>query len=176
MLELIYEMFAVTGEPPLFQSVSTRLWQELEVEPREVYLDLAKRGLVSPAMAGGHHFQLREDTAVRVSLQGMTYLPQAAEDLSRFVSMVRYVADRAARFRPSSVTELGRLSVTSEETRLHLEFQPGDPALPRLGAILTTEAWQLWTSFPGQVPAAGPLRSISSEHVAIAISILSPNS
>jgi predicted nucleotide-binding protein len=149
MLELIYEMFAATGQPPLFQSISAPLWQELQVEPREVYLDLAERRLVTPAMGRGHHFQLREDTPVGVSLQGMMYLPQAAEDLSRFVSMVRYVADRAARFRPLSATELDRLSVTSEEIRLNLELEPGDRGVPRLGALLTTEAWQLWNSFAG---------------------------
>ncbi len=152
MLEVIYESFAVTGQRPLFQSVSIRLWQELQVEPRDVYLELAERGLVDPVMTRSHQFQLRENTAVGVSLQGMAHLPQAAEDLGRFVSVVRYVADRAGRFRPSSATELDRLSVTSEEIRLHLELQPADPALARLGALVSTEAWQLSTSFSGPNP------------------------
>jgi hypothetical protein len=152
MLETIYEMFVVTGQQPLFQAVSARLWEELGEEPREVYAALAERGLVTPAMARSQQFQLRENTAVAVSLEGMMHLREAAEDLSRFVSVVRYVADRAARFRPSSATELDRLSVTSEEIRLHLELEPGDPTLPRMGALVSSEAWQLSTSFSGPNP------------------------
>jgi predicted nucleotide-binding protein len=79
----------------------------------------------------------------------MMHLRQAAEDLGRFVSAVRYVADRAGRFRPPSATELARLSITSEEIRLHLALEPGDRALLRLGALISQEAWQLWTSFAG---------------------------
>jgi hypothetical protein len=149
MLELMYETFVQTGQWPLFQSISAQLWQELQVEPRDIYLELAERGLVTPVMARSHHFLLRENTVVAVSLQGMTYLLAAAEDLSRFVAVVRYVAERAARFRPSCATELDRLSVTSEEIRLHVGLEPGDTALLRLGTLVSAEAWQLWTSFAG---------------------------
>ncbi len=149
MLEVMYESFAVTGQRPLFQSVSIRLWQELQVEPRDVYLELAERGLVDPAMTRSHQFQLREDTVVGVSLQGMMHLRPAAEDLGRFASVVRYVAERAARFRPPSATEVARLSITSEEIRLHLELEPRDRALLRVGVLVSKEASQLWTSFAG---------------------------
>jgi hypothetical protein len=152
MLEVIYETFATTGQWPTFQYVGVQLWGESQVEPRELYLDLAERGLVSPAMARSHHFQLRDNTSVGVSLHGLMHLRQAGEDLGRFVSVVRYVSDRAGRFRPSSPTELGRLSVTSEEVRLHLGLEQGDAALLRLGTLVSGEAWQLWTSFAGPGP------------------------
>ncbi len=148
-LELIYETFSLTGQQPTFQYVSGRVWEDLQVDPRDLYLDLAERGLVSPAMTRSHQFQLREDTVVGVSLQGMMHLQPAAEDLGRFVSVVRYVADRAGRFRPPSATELARLSITSEQIRLHLELEPGDRALLRIGVLIRQEAWQLWTSFAG---------------------------
>ncbi len=148
-LELIYETFSLTGQQPTFQYVSGRVWEELQVDPRDLYIDLAERRLVSPAMTPSHQFQLREDTVVGVSLQGMMHLRPAAEDLGRFVSVVRYVADRAGRFRPPSSTELARLSITSEEIRLHLELDPGDRALRRVGILVRDEAWQLSTSFAG---------------------------
>jgi predicted nucleotide-binding protein len=149
MLEVMYETFALTGQWPLFQYVNAQLWEELQVEPRDGYLDLAERSLVNPAITRSHHFELRENIPVGVSLHGMTYLPAATEDLSHFVSIIRYVAERAVRFRPSSATELERLSVTSEEIRLHVGLATSDAALRRLGTLVSTEAWQLWTSFTG---------------------------
>jgi hypothetical protein len=148
MLELIYDTFAPIGEWPLFMYIS-QLWSDPETDPREIYLDLAERGFVNPVMARTHQFQLKENTNVAVSLKGLMHLRQAAEDLSRFVSTVRYVADRAGRFRPPSATELARLSITSEEIRLHLELELGDRALLRLGALISEEAWQLCASFSG---------------------------
>jgi hypothetical protein len=146
MLDLLYETFAVTGQWPLFQYVSTR-WDEVNVEAQDVYLDLAEQGLVRPAMTRSHEFQLRQETVVGVSLQGLMAMGSAAEDLDRFVAAVRYVANSAREFRPSSPTELGRLELTSEDVRQNLGLELGDPSLARLGALLSDEAWQLWTSF-----------------------------
>jgi hypothetical protein len=63
------------------------------------------------------------------------------------VAVVRHVAKSASEFRASSPTELERLSVTSDEIRLHLGLEQGDAALARLGTLVSDEAWQLWTSF-----------------------------
>ena len=65
MLDLLYETFAMTGQWPLFQYVSTR-WDEVNVEAQDVYLDLAEQGLVRPAMTRSHEFQLRQETVVGV--------------------------------------------------------------------------------------------------------------
>jgi len=146
MLELMYETFAATGEWPLFQYVSA-LWDQSDVEARDVYLELAEQGLVRPAMTRSHEFQLRQETVVGVSLQGLMDIGPAAEDLDRFVAAVRYVANSASEFRPSSPTELGHLSITSEQIGQHLELEPGDPALICQGTLVSDEAWQLWTSF-----------------------------
>lgn len=146
MLELMYQTFAAKGEWPLFQYVSA-LWDEADVEARDVYLDLAEQDLVRPAMRRSHEFQLRQETAVGVSLQGLMDIESAAEDLDHLVAAVRYVAKSAREFRPSSPTEFERLSVTSDEIRLHLRLDPGDTALARLGTLISDEAWQLWTSF-----------------------------
>jgi hypothetical protein len=148
MLEGLYEAFAPTGKWPLFQYIS-QLWDDSQFEARDVYLDLAEQGLVRPVMARTHQFQLRESTVVGVSLQGLTGLPTAAADLDCFVSAVRYVGKHAAEFRPSSPTELGRLSITSEQVCDHLEIKPGVPASTRLGTLISDEAAQLWTSFAG---------------------------
>ena len=78
MLDLLYETFAVTGQWPLFQYVSTR-WDEVNVEAQDVYLDLAEQGLVRPAMTRSHEFQLRQETVVGVSLQGLMAMGSAAE-------------------------------------------------------------------------------------------------
>src|ERR1700733_13728131 len=145
MLELMYETFAAKGEWPLFQYVSA-LWDEAEVGARDVYLDLAEQGLVRPAMARSHEFLLRQETGVGVSLQGLMGIGSAAEDLDRLVAAVRYVAESAREFRPSSPTKLERLSITSDKIRLHLGLDPGDTALARLGTLISDEAWQLWTS------------------------------
>jgi hypothetical protein len=149
MLEVIYETFEQTGELPTFQYVGSRAWADTESDPREVYLDLAERDLVTPAVSRSHDFQLKDDTAVGVSLQGLMHLRRATEDLSRFVSLVRHVADRACRFRPPSASKLASLSITSEEVRLHLNLEPGDRALVRLGVLISQEAWQLCSVFSG---------------------------
>jgi hypothetical protein len=146
MLELMYETFAAKGEWPLFQYVSA-LWREADVEARDVYLDLAEQGLVRPAMTRSHEFQLRQETVVGVSLEGLMGIGSAAEDLARLVVAVRYVAISAGEFRPSSPTELERMSVTSDEIRLHIGLDPGDIALARLGTLISDDAWGLWTSF-----------------------------
>jgi hypothetical protein len=148
MLELLYEVFARTGRWPLFQYVA-QVWDDSEHRARDVYFDLSKRGLVRPSVARTAQFQLRDDTTVGVSLQGLMHLREASEDLGRFVSAVRYVAERAGRFRPPSATELARLEVTSEEVRQHLQLDPHDPGLRRIGELLSDEAWQLWTGFSG---------------------------
>lgn len=145
MLEFMYETFAPTGEWPLFQYVSA-VWDEADVEARDVYLDLAERGLVRPAMTRSHEFQLQPETVVGVSLEGLMDIGSAAEDLERFVAVVCYVAKTAREFRPSSPTELERLSITSDEIRLYLGLEPGDTALARLGTLISDQAWQLWTS------------------------------
>jgi hypothetical protein len=100
-------------------------------------------------MARSHRFQLRENTVVGVSLEGLTQLTSAAADLDLFVSAVRYVGECATDFRPVSATELGRLSITSEQVRDYLGIEPGDPASTRLGTLMRDEGWQLWTSFGG---------------------------
>lgn len=61
MLELMYGTFAAKGEWSLFQYVSA-LWDEVDVEARDIYLDLAEQGLVRPAMTRSHEFQLRQET------------------------------------------------------------------------------------------------------------------
>lgn len=146
MLELMYETFVVAGKWPLFQYVSA-LWDDVDVEARDVYLDLAEQDLVRPAMTRSHKFQLRQETVVGLSLQGLMYIGSAAEDLDRLVAVVRYIAKSAREFRPSSPTELERLELRSEDVRQHLGLDLGDPSLARLGALLSDEAWQLWTSF-----------------------------
>jgi hypothetical protein len=148
MLEALYEAFVPTGKWPLYQYVS-QLWDDSQFEARDVYLDLAERGLVRPAMARTNRFQLREDTVVSISLRGLTGLPTAVADIESFVSAVRYVGEHAAKFRPSSPTELGRLSITSEQVCDHLGMKPGVSASIRLGTLISNEASQLWTSFAG---------------------------
>jgi hypothetical protein len=146
MLEGLYEAFAPTGKWPLFQYIS-QLWDDSQFEARDVYLDLAEQGLVRPAMTRTHQFQLRENTPVGVSLQGLTRLPTASADLDSFVSAVRYIGQRAADYKPASATELGRLSITGEQVCEHLGIKPDDPASTRVGTLISDEAWQLCSSF-----------------------------
>jgi SEFIR domain len=154
MLEAIYEAFSPVGDWPRFQYVTALLWEKLQGEPREVYHQLSEHDFVYPAVTARQDFQLREDTQVAVSLLGLTYLSAAAEDIANFVSAVRYLAERAVGFRPSTPTEVEHLTVTSEEVRLKLSIAAGDPALLRLGALLREEAWSLRTTFNWQ--GAGP--------------------
>ena len=148
MLELLYEVFAQAGQWPLFQYVA-QAWDNTENQARDVYFDLSERALVRPLIARAHQFQLRADTTVGANLQGLMHLREASEDLSRFVSAVRYVAERAGRFRPPSATELARLEITSEEVRQHLQMDPHSLDLQRVGVLLSDEAWPLWTGFSG---------------------------
>jgi hypothetical protein len=144
MLEVIYAVFTATARWPKFQHVSLTLW-EATAEPRETYHQLSAKGLVRPPIDPRHGFQLREDTEVAVSLLGLTYLREATEDLSTFTAAVRYVAGRAVSFRAPSPTEVGRLTVTSEELRLALHLDDG-LALSRAGRLIADEL-PVWSSF-----------------------------
>jgi hypothetical protein len=105
---------------------------------------------VHPAVPARQSFQLREETEVAVSLLGLTYLRAATQDVSNFVGAVRYIAERAVSFRPSTPTEVEHLTVTSEEVRLHLAIDAGDPALLRLRSLIREEAWNFRTTFNSQ--------------------------
>jgi len=155
MLQLIYETFRVAGDWPTFQYVSAQVWQELEVEPREVYYDLSATSFVRPAIQRGRAFELRDDTKIGISLRGLNYLREAADDISHFVSVVRYIGERAARFRPSTATEVEHLQVTSEEIRLALGFQPVDAALLRQAVLFRDQAGALWVGFSGPDASGG---------------------
>jgi hypothetical protein len=154
MLEVIYTAFASVGDWPRFQHVTAHMWERLQCDPREVYYQLSEHDFVHPPVTARRDFQLREDTQVSVSLLGLTYLRPAAQDIANFVSAVRYIAERAVRFRPSTPTEVEHLTITSEEIRLKLSLAAGDPSLLRLGALLCEEAWSLRQTFSSQ--AAGP--------------------
>jgi SEFIR domain len=144
MLEVIYAVFTATARWPKFQHVSLTLW-EATADPRETYHQLSAKGLVRPPIDPRHGFQLREDTEVAVSLLGLTYLREATEDLSIFTAAVRYIAGRAVSFRAPSPTEVGWLTVTSEELRLALQLDDG-LALSRAGRLIADEL-PVWSSF-----------------------------
>jgi hypothetical protein len=149
MLEVLYETFSTTGEWPTFQYASTSLWQELEVEPREIYFALSTAALVWPVIDRDHSFSLRDDTRAGVSLRGLMHLRGAASDIGLFVQAVRYMAERAAQFRPSAATDVEELLITSEEFRLVLGLPSGDYALARLHALLRDQAPFLWLGLGG---------------------------
>lgn len=148
-LGVIYDAFRADGDWPTFQFLSSRVWGELELEARDLYYQLSERDLVRPRATHSRDYQLRDDTQVATSLQGLMYLDYAAEDLGRFVSVVRYIAERAAKFQASTSSEVDRLEVTSEEVRLELGLQHGDSALGRVGSLIRDEAWTLRTTFSG---------------------------
>lgn len=154
MLEVIYTAFASVGDWPCFQHVTAHTWERLQRDPREVYHQLSEHDFVHPPVTARRDFQLREDTQVSVSLLGLTYLRAAIQDIANFVFAVRYIAERAVRFRPSTPTEVEHLTITSEEIRLKLSLAAGDPSLLRLGALLREEAWSLRQTFSSQ--ATGP--------------------
>jgi len=146
-LTSFYEAFTATGDWPRFQYVTARLWEELGEDPRDVYHQLSEHGFVHPAVPARQSFQLREETEVAVSLLGLTYLRAATQDIANFVGAVRYIAERAIKFRPSTPTEVEHLTVTSEEIRLHLKIDAGDPAVLRLRSLIREEAWNFRTTF-----------------------------
>jgi hypothetical protein len=150
MLDVLYEAFTAAGDWPRFQYVTARVWEELGEDPREVYYQLSEHGFVHPAITARQSFQLREETEVAVSLLGLTYLRAATQDVSNFVGAVRYIAERAVSFRPSTPTEVEHLTVTSEEVRLHLAIDARDPALLRLRSLIREEAWNFRTTFNAQ--------------------------
>ena len=146
-LSVIYEAFRADCDWPTFQHLSSCVWGELEVEARDLYYQLSERDLVRPRATPDRDYQLRDDTQVAVSLRGLMYLSDAAEDLAHFVAVVRYIAERAAKFRPSTSTEVDRLEVTGEEVRLELGLQHEDSALARVGILIREEAWTFRTTF-----------------------------
>jgi hypothetical protein len=149
MLQLMWQAFVAAGEWPTFQYVSAHVWGELAAEPREVYYDLSAAEFVTPAIQHRAGVRLREDTRVGVSLKGLMHLRDADDDLGRFASAVRYLGDRAARFRPATSTASEQLTVTSEELRLALPFQSTHAQVLRQAALLRDYASDIWTSFNG---------------------------
>jgi hypothetical protein len=150
MLDVLYEAFTAAGDWPRFQYVTARLWEELEEDPRDVYHQLSEHGFVHPVIPARQAFQLREETEVAVSLLGLTHLRAATQDIANFVGAVRYIAERAVTFRPSTPTEVEHLVVTSEEVRLRLGIDAGNSALLRLRSLVREEAWNLRTTFNAQ--------------------------
>jgi SEFIR domain len=143
MLTAIYAVFIVTAQWPKFQHISLTL--SSTADPREIYYRLSAKGLVRPRINPRHGFQLREETDVGISLRGLTYVPEATEDLSNFTNAARYIAERAVTFRAPSPTEIGRLTMTSEELRLALGL--GDRlVLSRVGRLIADEL-PVWSSF-----------------------------
>jgi len=153
MLELMWNAFCAAGEWPTFQYVSASIWRELEVEPRDSYYQLSEADFVSPRVTAQRSFDLRAETRVGISLTGLMHLRAADADVGRFVSAVRYVGDRSARFHPSTSTAPEELRVTSEEIRLGLPFTPTEAEILRLAALVKEHAWRIWTTFAG--PDAG---------------------
>jgi hypothetical protein len=159
MLELMWNAFCAAGEWPTFQYVSANIWPELEVEPRDIYYELSDADFVLPRVVAQRSFELREETRVGISLSGLVHLRAASADLGRFVSAVRYIGARAARFHPSTSTAPEELRVTSEEVRFGLPLKPTEAEVLRLAALLKEHAWRIWTAFAG--PDAGGQWSLS---------------
>jgi predicted nucleotide-binding protein len=149
MLSCMWEAFAAAGEWPTFQFVGAHLWRDDRPEPRNIYLELADSGLVSPRIQRDRLFELRDDTRARITLNGLMYITQAQADLGRFVSVVRYLGERAARFQPASSTTLDTLSVSSDEIRLALPFSPTAAELHRQAAFIRDYAPAIWTGLGG---------------------------
>lgn len=149
MLTRMWEAFRAAGEWPTFQFISATVWAEFEEEPRDIYLELSAGGFVSPVTRPGREFELRDDTRVGVSLKGLMHLRDAADDLGRFASSVRYLGERAARFRPSAPTEIEYLTVTSEELRLALPLNPTEADVLRQAAFIKEYVHYIWTGFSG---------------------------
>lgn len=143
MLGVIYAVFTATAQWPKFQHVSLTLADS--ADPRQVYYRLSAKEFVRPPINPTHGFQLREETDVGISLHGLTYVREASEDLSNFTAAARYIAGRAVTFRAPSPTELGRLTVTSEELRLALGLDDR-LALSRVGRLIADEL-PVWSSF-----------------------------
>lgn len=145
----MWEAFRASGEWPTFQFISATVWAEVEAEPRDIYVELSKGGFVAPVLGPGREFELRDDTRVGVSLNGLMHLRDAGADLGHFVSSLRYLGERAARFRPSAPTELEYLTVTSEELRLALPLKPTEADVLCQATLIKQYAHYIWTTFSG---------------------------
>jgi predicted nucleotide-binding protein len=145
----MHDAFRGSGEWPTFQYLGAQIWQEMGVEPRQIYYELSAGGYVRPSIDQLHGAQLRSETRVAPNLVGLMYVPSAADDLGRFVEVVRYLGQRAARFRPSSPTEVEACQVSSEELKLGLRLSAGDTTLIRQAALIRDEGGILWVSFSG---------------------------
>jgi hypothetical protein len=149
MLTSMWEAFDAAGEWPTFQFVGARFWREDRPEPRDVYLELAEDGFVSPRVQRDRLFELRDDTRASITLDGLMFVTPAQPDLAQFVSAVRYLGERAARFRPATSTTLESLTIASDEIRLALPPSPTGADLRRQAAFIRDYAPELWTGFSG---------------------------
>jgi hypothetical protein len=148
-LALLYSVFRAEAQWPLFQYVSARTWRDLGVDPRDIYYQLSAAGLVWPSVDRDHGFNLRADTRVALSLLGMTGVKEASEDSLGFVFAVRFIAERATQFLPTSPTAVEELRVTGDEVAEALNAAPDSPAVVRQGWLLRDQGGILWTSFAG---------------------------
>jgi predicted nucleotide-binding protein len=149
MLDSIYGAFVEFGSWPTFQYVSADVWREDQEEPRETYYALSKAALVRPAIKPERPFELREDTAVGVSLQGLMQLGEAKGDLLRFVEVIRYIGGRASNWRPSSPTAAEKLQITSDELAEALGLDSADKTLERQAALIRDHAASIWVGLSG---------------------------
>lgn len=147
LLRLIYGLLLSSGGWPVFQAVRSAALDALMVEPSATYGELSALDLVRPTIQTSAGDALRDDTPVSVSLRGLALVDGAEEDLSRFLSCVRYLADRAEQVGASS--EADALDVTGEEIATALGLAPGAPADARLQALLQRELSE-WSRFEAQ--------------------------
>jgi hypothetical protein len=147
-LAAIYEVLVSSGDWPTFQHLDALAWGPEAREPREVFFELAKAELVTPALSVKGDAQLRAETKVALTPLGLGEVPAAAKDVEILLGCVRQIAQRAEEFRPPDPTVPVSLDISSTEVAQMLGLPPRDPALRRLGQLLG-QAWQLWTSFAG---------------------------
>ena len=144
MIHVMYEAFVASRGWPTFQYVATTTWAEDEPEPREVYYALSSAGCVWPPATRERPVFLREDTTVGLTLLGLSCLPEAADDLALFVSIVRFIGERAASWRPSVVTEAEQLRLTRADIVSGLGLPTGAD-MARQVLLVRDQARDIWT-------------------------------
>ncbi len=144
MVVVIYDVFRSAKTWPTFQYVSSQVWDEVEEDPRDLYYALSDRNLVRPRVARDRGFELRDDTQIALTLEGLERV-QAHNELQTFVAVVRYVGTRAAGWRPSDPTQTEQLHIQSTEVQAAV----GTEADERQLRLLHEYGSSMWTGLDG---------------------------
>ena len=141
VLQAIYDRFRADGTWPTFISVDRPLRRSEGKDVGAIAQTIPQSLLLRP-MPG--NYRPNPNDSVRLTLRGIAACNGSADEIERFASLLRWLAQKEIEFEPDTEATEIMPKITSEEVRRHLRIGKADPGpLRRLYAMLQLNHWGL---------------------------------